>query len=150
MNKRPAVTKQQKAGGRNSSADSSAAVDLFMAKLEHPCKDELQAIREIICGVDRTITEGVKWNAPSFRTTEYFATTHLRAKSGVAVILHLGAKVRNTSSFHIDDPEGMLKWLGKDRAMVSFIGMKELRERTAAFEHIVRQWIKHVLEGNVS
>jgi len=142
MKKRSGVTKQHKAGGKESSADSSSAVDLFMA-----CKDEIQALREILCGVDRKITEGVKWNAPSFRTTEYFATTHFRAKSGVAIILHLGAKVRSAASFHIDDPAGILEWLGKDRAMVSFVGMEELRERTAAFEHIVRQWIKHVQGG---
>ena len=28
------------------------------------------------------IREGVNWNAPSFRTTEYFATTNLREKDG--------------------------------------------------------------------
>jgi hypothetical protein len=124
--------------------DSSAAVDLFMAKLEHPCKGEIQALREIICGVHRTIAEGVKWNAPSFRTTEYFATTHLRAKTGVGVILHLGARKRESPPLPVDDPDGLLQWLGKDRAMVSFAGMKELRTNKAAFERIVRQWIKHV------
>jgi len=115
-----------------------------MSSLEHPCKAEIQAIRRIIRGVDPSIVEGVKWNAPSFRTTEYFATTHLRAKSGVGVIFHLGAKVRKTPSFRIDDPEGMLKWLGKDRAMVTFTGMNEIRAGKAALERIVRQWNKHV------
>ena len=125
-------------------ADSSAAVDLFMASLEHPCKGEIQALREIICGAHGTIAEGVKWNAPSFRTTEYFATTHLRAKVGIAVILHLGAKMRDDPTFLVDDPDGLLQWLGKDRAMVRFAGMNELRASQAAFERIVRQWIRHV------
>jgi hypothetical protein len=135
---------QKMVARRLASADSSAAVDLFMARLEHPRKNEIQAIRQIICGVDGAIAEGVKWNAPSFRTTEYFATTHLRVKVGVGVILHLGAKVRESPSLLVDDPDGLLKWLGQERAMVSFAGMKELRAKKVAFERIVRQWIKYV------
>ena len=135
---------QKKVARKLASADSSAAVDQFMARLEHPCKNEIQALREIICGVDGAIAEGVKWNAPSFRTTEYFATTHLRAKVGVGVILHLGAKMRESPAVRVDDPDGLLKWLGQERAMVSFAGMKELRASKAAFARIVRQWIKYV------
>ena len=138
------AAKEKKAARKLLSADSSAAVDLFMARLEHPCKNQIQAIRKIICGVDRAIAEGVKWKAPSFRTTEYFATTYLRARVGVGVILHLGAKVRDNPSVLVDDPDGLLNWLGKDRAMVSFTGMKDVRARQAALERIVRQWIKHV------
>lgn len=136
--------KEKKAARKPLAADSSAAVDLFMAELEHPCKDAIQALREIICSVDRTIAEGVKWKSPSFRTTEYFATTHLRAKDGVGLILHLGAKVRDNPSVSIDDPDGLLTWLGKDRATVSFTGIKDLRARQASLKGIVRQWIKHV------
>ena len=137
-------SKQRKAGRKLASADSSAAVDEFMAGLEHPCKDEIQLLRKILCGVLGTIAEGVKWNAPSFRTTEYFATTHLREKAGVVVILHLGARMRDNPALKIEDPSGLLKWLGKDRAMVRFAGMSELRASREAFERIVRQWIRYV------
>jgi hypothetical protein len=115
-----------------------------MAALDHPCKAEIESLRMIIRGADATIAEGVKWNAPSFRTSEYFATTHLRAKNGVALILHLGARVRAGAALAIDDPTGMLRWLGKDRAMVTFTGMKDIRARQAAFERILQQWIRHV------
>ncbi|MEQ1612074.1 MAG: hypothetical protein ABL904_04925 [Hyphomicrobiaceae bacterium] len=59
------------------------------------------ALRKVILGADPSISDGVKWNAPSFCTTEYFATINLRAKAGVEVILHFGAK-RNRIS---DTPE---------------------------------------------
>ena len=62
----------------------------------------------------------------------------------MGVIFHLGAKVRQTPSVLIDDPDGLLKWLGKDRAMVTFAGMNEILARKTALERIVRQWIKHV------
>jgi hypothetical protein len=126
--------------------DSTAAVNDFMAKLDHPHKRQIEAIRRIILGADSAIAEGIKWNAPSFRTTEYFATVHLRAKDGVGVILHLGAKVRehSTRGMPIEDPAGLLKWLSKDRAMTTFGDMKDLAARRKAFERIVREWIRYV------
>lgn len=115
-----------------------------MAVLEHPHKAAVGAIRQAILGADRSIREGIKWKAPSFRTTEYFATTHLRAKVGVGIVLHLGAKVRATPTVSIDDPGGLLEWLAKDRAMVSFAGVDDVRARQSALQSIVRQWITHV------
>ena len=93
---------------KKASADTSAAVVAFMASLEHPHKAAVAALREVILQADPSIAEGVKWNAPSYRTKEYFATTHLRAKVGIGLILHLGAKVRQDASLRIEDPEGML------------------------------------------
>jgi hypothetical protein len=74
------------------SADTSAAVDTFLAGLVH-------------------------------RTSEYFATTHLRAKEGIGVILHLGAK---------------------DRARVTFTGLDHVRARATTFQQVLRQWIGFV------
>jgi len=121
-----------------------AEVDSFMAQLEHPHKPAIEAIRRVVCGADPAIAEGIKWNAPSFRTAGYFATTHLRAKQGVGLILHLGAKVRDLPGVTIDDPDGLLTWLARDRAIVTFANGDEVRNRKAALEHIVRQWIRHV------
>ena len=66
-------------------------MDAFLASLDHPFLREILALREIILGADPSIVEGIKWNAPSFRTSEYFATFHLRARDGVQLILHRGA-----------------------------------------------------------
>ncbi len=127
-------------------SDSSRAVDAFMATLEHPFKAEIETLRKLMLGVDSSVKEGIKWNAPSFRTTEYFATMNLRAKAGVGVILHLGAKVRKlpAGGVRIDDPKQMLKWLGKDRAMVEFESARKLKDGKAAFQAILRQWIAYV------
>lgn len=114
-----------------------------MAALEHPFKDLVQAIRMSILAVDPGIAEGVKWNAPSYRTSEYFATTNLREKKGVGMILHLGAKVRavDPGGLAIDDPDTLLKWLAKDRAQIVFSSMEDFFGKRARFESIVRSWI---------
>jgi hypothetical protein len=117
-----------------------------MATLEHPHKAAVEALRKLILSVDPSISEGIKWNAPSFRTTEYFATVNLRAKSGIRVILHLGAKIRDlpAGGVSISDPNELLRWLGKDRAMVELADSKELKSAQTALQAILRQWIEFV------
>ena len=129
-----------------SAADTTHAVEEFMRKLDHPFKGEIQAIRSAILGVDSCVAEGVKWNAPSFRTTDYFATTNLREKAGVGVILHLGAKIRDgePERLSISDPQHLLKWLAKDRAMVVFKNMEDFLTKKSAFEGVIRHWITYV------
>ncbi len=129
----------------NKPADSTQAVDEFMARLEHPFKPDIERIRMIMRSVDPSVSEGIKWNAPSFRTTEYFATLNLRAKAGVGIILHLGAKVRDlpVGGIAIADPEKLLTWLAKDRASVSFNGPDDLDARKAALQALLREWIEY-------
>ena len=92
------------------------------------------------------IAEGIKWNAPSFRTSEWFATFHLRAKAGVQIILHFGAKVRDRSGARaaIADPESLLTWLGDDRASAKFRDAADVEAKQSAFAAVIRQWIRHV------
>lgn len=123
------------------SSDTAEAVDRFLATLNHPHKDAIQMIRRIMCGADPAIAEGVKWNAPSFRTTDYFATTHLRTKEGIGIVMHVGAKVREVPAFQVEDRHGLLKWLAKDRALMNFAGIEDVKAHEAAIQQIVRQWI---------
>lgn len=124
----------------------SQRVEDFIAALEHPYKAEIIELRQIILDVDPRITEEIKWNAPSFRTTEHFATFQLRAKTGVQLILHLGVKVRETatSGITIPDPESLLTWLAKDRASVTFQNMDEINAKRVAFTGLIRAWIEYV------
>jgi hypothetical protein len=127
-------------------ADTRAAVDQFMAALDHPFKAEIETLRRAILAVDPAIAEGIKWNAPSWRTTDYFATTHLRGRAGFSLILHLGAKARALSEggLAIDDPTGLLKWLGKDRAQVEFGTAADLQAKLPVLQALLRQWITYV------
>lgn len=136
------------ASAKKSTPATAAAndVETFMHSLDHPFKAELQALREIILAADPSIAEGIKWNAPSFRTTEYFATANLRAKDAVQLIMHFGAKVNDISvnGVAINDPEKLLTWLGKDRATIKFSDMKDIQRKREGFTAILRQWITHV------
>jgi hypothetical protein len=130
----------------STATDTSEAVDAFMKSLEHPHKAAIEALRKAIRGAAPDIREGVKWNAPSFRTTEYFATTNLREKSGIGLILHLGAKIRSlpAGGMVVPDPGKLLKWLAKDRAMIVFKDGKDVAKRKDSLVALVRAWIGYV------
>ena len=137
---------QPRKPARLAAADTAEAVDAFMASLKHPFKAEIESIRGTILGAAPGIHEGIKWNSPSFRTTEYFATVNLREKAGIGLILHLGAKVKKlpAGGVAIADPGKLLKWLGKDRAMVVFKDKNDLKAKKAGFAKIIRQWVAYV------
>lgn len=123
----------------------SGEVNAFMAKLSHPLKADIGAVRKIILGANQAIGEEVKWNAPGFRTTESFATVNLRSVDKLQFIFHLGAKVRkDLPGLEIPAPTGMVKWLAKDRCLVTVGTGKELDANKTALQALVRAWIRYV------
>lgn len=95
------------------------AVDAFFAACDHALAAEAQQLRALILGLDPSVREEIKWNAPSFRAPGDFATFQLRKKDELRVILHRGAKTSEAPPPVIDDPEKLLQWLGADRAMLT-------------------------------
>lgn len=125
--------------------NNTAGVNEFMAKLEHPLKAEIEALRAIILGADPRISESIKWNAPSFSVQEHFATFKLRPVTTVQVVFHTGAKARaDSKDVEIDDPAGLLKWAAHDRCVATLSDMKEIESKKAAFVTIVKQWIEQM------
>jgi len=91
------------------SASAPENVEAFLASLDHPFKPEILALRQVILGADPSIAEGIKWNAPSFRTSEYFATMHLRAKDGEPSYPALGCEnTRECKRWHRDRRPGIV------------------------------------------
>ncbi|WP_313919701.1 DUF1801 domain-containing protein [Tahibacter sp.] len=127
--------------------EEDRSVDAFLATLDHPAKALVVELRRVVLDADVRILDGIKWNAPSFRTTEYFATTNLRAKQGTGLILHFGAKKNAISATGVDipDPAGLLRWLAKDRATVEFRDTAELRAKASALQALLREWIRYVV-----
>ncbi len=117
-------------------------VDAFLRDCDHPRVADFEQVRKLICDASPSISEGIKWNAPSFRTEEWFATLHVRDPQKVQVVFHLGAKKRDTSQrLQVGAPEGMVEWLAPDRCMVT---VEDVKRRGKALQAFVRAWILHV------
>lgn len=106
----------------------------------HPLADQIEIVRAAILAADASITEVVKWNAPSFRTTVDFATVHLRARDEVLLVLHTGAKAGARKRPTIADPSGLIERRADDRCLVH-LGA-DVRGHRVALTAIVRAWIR--------
>lgn len=109
-------------------------VTAFIAKLENPLKDEINAIREIILNASDKITEDIKWSAPSFAYKENMATFNPRAKKFVNLTFHKGALINDTS--------GLLEGDKKEARVARFKNMAEVNEKKKALEAVVRKWVE--------
>ncbi len=117
----------------------------LLSTLQHPHKDAILALRGLIREADPRVVEQVKWNAPSFalRDGSDFATFQLRAKKGVQLVLHFGAKKRTVlpKRSSIADPGALLHWLADDRASVTFADASAVEAKRDAFVALMRGWI---------
>ncbi len=119
-----------------------SAADL-LARLDHPLKADIETVRKAVLAADKSVADGVKWNSLSFRTTEWFATVNLRSRDSLQLVLHLGARAGKTAS-RIEDPKGLLKWLGKDRAIATLGVGPQVKASIPAFKAIAKSWIGQV------
>jgi hypothetical protein len=98
-------------------------VGAFMAKLQHPLANVVEALRRIILNSDPEIGEEIKWNAPAFFYTgempafdakqykRHIAVFNLFKKDCVRLVFPTGAK--------IDDSDGLLEGDYADGPQVS-------------------------------
>lgn len=123
---------------------ASVEVEQYLAELEHPLKDGVLRLREVILSSDLPITEHVKWNAPSFCLDgEDRVTFRLRPRDQLQLILHRGAAVRaDTADFRFEDPDGLLTWLAPDRAVITFADLEHVAELDEAVGALVERWVQ--------
>ena len=123
---------------------SDSSINDFIKELIHPLKSVIEAVRKLILGVRTDIQEGIKWNSPSFRTTEWFATMNLR-NDRIWLILHTGAKVNSNAKtgMNIDDPSRILDWLAKDRGVVKMESMKDFQAKKKDLGKLIHAWVAH-------
>ena len=123
----------------------SGEIASLLAGLNHPCEREILAVRAIILGVDGRIGEAVEWNAPSYHTTEHFATFHLRGKAGVQVILHLGvSRIQLACAQGPDGARGTARVARRGAGDGDVSRSRRRQCQAARFADVIRQWIEHV------
>jgi len=113
----------------------ASAVDGFMQKLDHPFKADVQVVRDIIKGVDKNITEEIKWKALSFSYKgEYLVTFNLWAKEHIHLVFHnpMISKVKSK----------LLEGDYEHRRMAYFADRKDIEEKKTALEKALKDLIK--------
>lgn len=120
-----------------------AKVEAFLAALDPAHRARIDGLRRAILAADPRIVEGIKWNAPSFRLDDDFATFHLRDPSRPQLVMHTGAKgkglrLRGT----VAEPAGLAcDWRGDERCVLSFPADAPEAAIASALTAFVRDWI---------
>lgn len=113
-------------------------IDEYMAELQHPLLQEIEAIRTIIKKSDKRINERVKWNAPSYYTTEDMVTFNPRDTKRVHLVFHH----KNCVKIKSDLLEGDYK----DRRMMYFTSMADVKKKSKELTRIMKELIE-MIEG---
>lgn len=111
----------------------SKKVDEFLAKLDHPLREELAALREIIMKTHPEITEDVKWGGPSFYYKGDIATFSPRVKDAATLVFHQAEGLT---------PGVVLEPAPKGKAYARFKSMAEVKAKSKDLQAIIKQWIK--------
>jgi hypothetical protein len=117
----------------------------WLEELEHPLKQEMLELREIILEANKQLTEHIKWNAPSYCINgEDRITFNLRAKDQVRLVFHCGVKIkaRKLKGKISSDTHQWLEWAADDRALLSFSDMIEIMQKKKTIQQIIKEWIK--------
>jgi hypothetical protein len=117
----------------------------WLEELEHPLKQEMLELREIILEANKQLTEHIKWNAPSYCINEEDRITfNLRAKDKIRLVLHCGVKIkaRKLKGKISSDTQQWLEWAADDRALLSFSDMIEIMQKKKTIQQIIKEWIK--------
>lgn len=123
--------------------DDPSDVTDWISTLNHPLKHTVEQIRQTILSADRSITEGIKWNSPSFYCNGWFATINVRSKQGLLIVLHRGAQpsaASNAKDADINDPAGLLHWHSSDRASITIPDEAVFKAARASIKSIAKQW----------
>jgi hypothetical protein len=117
----------------------------FLNNLEHPLKKEIEEVRKIILSTNESITEHIKWNAPSFCfDNEDRMTFNLQGKGFFRLVFHCGAKVKDHAGNGtlFEDTTGLLDWVTTDRAMIKFTDMSDVESKKEKLGTVVAKWIE--------
>ena len=71
---------------------TSPEVDAWFDDYEHPAKDAMLLVRDIILS-DARMTETIKWKSPTFVYRGNMASFNPRTKSHVSLMFHTGASI---------------------------------------------------------
>ncbi len=108
-------------------------VERFREGLDAQTLQTVDAIRPIIAACYPGITEGLKWNAPSFALGgDDRITLGLERKGGVRVVVHRGAKPKVLGGFSFDDRDGLARWPAPDRGVIVFQDRVEVEQHAKA------------------
>ena len=123
---------------------SNKEVTEFLNELNHPFRNEIEELRDVILASDKNLVENIKWNAPnySFENEDRITMRIQPLTTKVQLIFHRGAKKQEQPRDKlIESKSKMLVWKENDRAIITFKNSQEIEDGKAELEKIINEWL---------
>ena len=116
----------------------------FLDQINPSLRDEIEYLRSIIMSTGMNLSEGIKWNAPSYSINgNDRITLRINSPKMIQMIFHRGAKVQKQPPERIlDDKYTILLWKENDRAIATFKSLNEIQDNILILKEIITKWIE--------
>ena len=111
--------------------DTSPEVESWFADYEHPAKDAMLRVREIILE-DERMAETIKWKSPTFMYEGNMASFNPRTKAHVSLMFHTGASIPGSFS--------RMEGGGDTARYVKFADLEDVETSADELRAIVAAW----------
>ncbi|ATC34281.1 DUF1801 domain-containing protein [Caulobacter vibrioides] len=119
----------------------------FLARLDPETRSMVERLRAIVNSAAPVLAERIKWNAPSFALgDDDLITLGLERRGGVRLVLHRGAKPKDTVDFRFDDPGRLARWPAPDRGVMVFKDLQAVEATAPALRELCARWVQGVSE----
>lgn len=118
-------------------------VTKFLDELNHPLRNGIEELRQILLNSANGLSENIKWNGPNYCfEKEDRVTMRIQPPKQIQLIFHRGAKkINQPKDKLIDDKSGLLTWKENDRALATFKNIDEIKKAKSSLEKIINEWI---------
>jgi len=111
--------------------NTNPEVDAWFAEYEHPVKDSMLRVREIVLRDDR-MEETIKWKSPTFMYKGNMASFNPRTKAHISLMFHTGASIPGDHS--------RLEGGGETARYMKFADLADVEAAADEIRSVVAAW----------
>lgn len=111
--------------------DTNPEVEAWFDEYEHPAKDAMLRVREIILEDDR-VTETIKWKSPTFMYKGNMASFNPRTKAHISLMFHTGASIPGRHP--------LLEGGGETARYARFLDLGDVESKADELRRLVSAW----------
>ena len=119
-------------------------VDEFLNGLDEDRRSQVLKLREYILDVEPSLTEHIKWNAPSYVKNDEDRITFntMNKESIVKLVFHMGAtKAEDKNGQPILKGAHLIEWASDIRGYMTFTTLDEIIANKKEIKRTVQEWL---------
>ena len=117
----------------------------YLDELEHPLKQEILEMREIILESNKQLTEHIKWNAPSYVLDGVDRITFnvMNKDNRVKLVIHMGVVRKEDKKAQpiLQDDGGIVQWSSDIRGYITFMNLEDITSKGPVLKNVLSEWL---------